>query len=157
MILSYELLNYGNDKEETMTNLKEENENNSRKSSSTLNGKSVGETNLNFKKLFFNQNVDALNKEDDVLKFVESSVGVGEDVIGSNFHSILFHDSQHHITDASNNSFSVDLNEQVLFEINSDESFNYKDKPEKYAFEHDKENEEGKIKTNIKCNIIRVE
>lgn len=161
MILSYELLNYGNDKEETMTNLKEENENNSRKSSSTLNGKSVGETNLNFKKLFFNQNADTLNKEEDVLKFVESSVGVGEDVVGSNFHSILFHDSQHHITDASNNSFSVDLNEQVLFEINSDESFNYKDKPEKYAFEHDKENEakpkevneEGKIKKNIKCNM----
>lgn len=161
MILSYELLNYGNDKEETMTNLKEENENNSRKSSSTLNGKSVGETNLNFKKLFFNQNTDTLNKEEDVLKFVESSVGVGEDVVGSNFHSILFHDSQHHITDASNNSFSVDLNEQVLFEINSDESFNSKDKPEKYAFEHDKENEaktkevneEGKIKTNIKCNM----
>ena len=161
MILSYELLNYGNDKEETMTNLKEENENNSRKSSSTLNGKSVGETNLNFKKLFFNQNAEALNKEDDVLKFVESSVGVGEDVVGSNFHSILFHNSQHHITDASNNSFSVDLNEQVLFEINSDESFNSKDKPEKYAFEHDKENEakpkevneEGKIKTNIKCNM----
>lgn len=161
MILSYELLNYGNDKEETMTNLKEENENNSRKSSSTLNGKSVGETNLNFKKLFFNQNADTLNKEEDVLKFVESSVGVGEDVVGSNFHSILFHDSQHHITDASNNSFSVDLNEQVLFEINSDESFNSKDKPEKYAFEHDKENEakpkevneEGKIKTNIKCNM----
>ena len=161
MILSYELLNYGNDKEETMTNLKEENENNSRKSSSTLNGKSVGETNLNFKKLFFNQNAEALNKEDDVLKFVESSVGVGEDVVGSNFHSILFHNSQHHITDASNNSFSVDLNEQVLFEINSDESFNSKDKPEKYAFEHDKENEakpkevneEGKIKTNTKCNM----
>ena len=161
MILSYELLNYGNDKEETMTNLKEENENNSRKSSSTLNGKSVGETNLNFKKLFFNQNADTLNKEDDVLKFVESSVGVSEDVVGSNFHSILFHNSQHHITDASNNSFSVDLNEQVLFEINSDESFNSKDKPEKYAFENDKENEvkpkevngEGKIKTNIKCNI----
>ena len=126
-----------------------------------MNGKSVGETNLNFKKLFFNQNADTLNKEDDVLKFVESSVGVCEDVVGSNFHSILFHNSQHHITDASNNSFSVDLNEQVLFEINSDESFNSKDKPEKYAFENDKENEvkpkevngEGKIKTNIKCNI----
>ena len=161
MILSYELLNYGNDKEENMTNLKEENENNSRKSSSTLNGKSVGEMNINFKKLFFNQNTDTLNKEEDVLKFVESSVGVCEDVVGSNFHSILFHNSQHHITDASNNSFSVDLNEQVLFEINSDESFNSKDKTEKYVFENDKENEvktkelDGKEKKKMKtkCNM----